>query len=82
LKLWEVFDKTILHLEADLAEACTKIEQGQLSFLMNNKFLPTSSNLEPNSEKFTLSEVSEGYDSLGERATTDNNLLIPRKEVS
>jgi len=49
---------------------------------MNNKFFPTSSNLEPNSEKFTSSEVSEGYDSLGERATPDHNLLIPRKEVS
>jgi len=49
---------------------------------MNDKLFPTSSNLEPNSEKFRLSEVSEGYDSLGERATTDHNLLIPSKEVS
>ncbi|WVZ13007.1 hypothetical protein V8G54_017537 [Vigna mungo] len=55
--------------------------KGQLSFLMNDKYFPTSSNLEPNSEKFRLSEVSEGYDSLGERATADHNLLIPSKEV-
>ncbi|XP_014509145.1 kinesin-like protein KIN-12C [Vigna radiata var. radiata] len=55
--------------------------KGQLSFLMNDKYFPTSSNLEPNSEKFRLSEVSEGYDSLGERATADHNLLIPSKEI-
>ncbi|KAK8471014.1 hypothetical protein PHAVU_003G119700 [Phaseolus vulgaris] len=67
----------------DVSALQLQIQQlkGQLSFLMNNKFFPTSSNLEPNSEKFTSSEVSEGYDSLGERATPDHNLLIPRKEI-
>ncbi|KAK7388059.1 hypothetical protein VNO78_22862 [Psophocarpus tetragonolobus] len=56
--------------------------KGQLSFLMNNKVFPTPvSNFEPNSERCRLSEVSEGYDSLGERVTTDNNQLIPSKEI-
>ncbi|TKY54300.1 Phragmoplast orienting kinesin-1 [Spatholobus suberectus] len=56
--------------------------KGQLSFLMNNKIFPTSlSNLEPNSESCRLSEVSEEYDSLGERVTTGHKLLIPSKEI-
>lgn len=81
--MWELFNKTILHHRADLAEACTELEQGQLSFLMNNKILPTSvSNLEPNSESRRLSEVSEGYDSWAERVTTDHKPFISSKEVS
>ncbi|KAK7264770.1 hypothetical protein RJT34_32380 [Clitoria ternatea] len=56
--------------------------KGQLSFLMKNKnSLTPVSNLEPNSESFRLSEVSEGYDSIGERVTADHELLVPRKEI-
>ncbi|KAH1116640.1 hypothetical protein GLYMA_17G038700v4 [Glycine max] len=56
--------------------------KGQLSFLMNNKKFPSSvPNLEPNPESCRLSEVSEEYESLGERVTTDHQLLIPSKEV-
>lgn len=50
---------------------------------MNNKKFPSSvPNLEPNPESCRLSEVSEEYESLGERVTTDHQLLIPSKEVS
>ncbi|XP_020226379.1 kinesin-like protein KIN-12C isoform X2 [Cajanus cajan] len=56
--------------------------KGQLSFLMNNKNFPTSiSNIQQNSESCMLSEVSEGYEILGERVITGHNLLIPSKEV-
>ncbi|XP_027331846.1 kinesin-like protein KIN-12C [Abrus precatorius] len=54
----------------------------QLSFLMKNKnFPPPVSNLEPNSESCRLSEVSEAYDSLGERVTAGDKLPIPSKEI-
>lgn len=52
---------------------------------MKNNIFPTPvSNLEPNSnsESFWLSDVSEGYDSLGETATAGHKLHLPNKEAS
>ncbi|CAJ1940736.1 unnamed protein product [Sphenostylis stenocarpa] len=57
--------------------------KGQLSFLMKHKFCPTSvTNLEAHSENLRLIEMSEEYDSLGERETADHKVLVPSKEVS
>ncbi|KAJ1403031.1 P-loop containing nucleoside triphosphate hydrolase [Sesbania bispinosa] len=56
--------------------------KGQLSFLMENKNFPNPvSNLEPNSKGCRMSEVSEGYDSLGERVTAGHKPFNPNKEI-
>ena len=50
---------------------------------MKNKNSPTPlSNLEPNSESYRLSEESEGYDSLQERVTAGQKMLLSNEEVN
>ncbi|WJX90794.1 hypothetical protein P8452_72654 [Trifolium repens] len=68
----------------DISALQWQIQQlkGQLSFLTKNNFFPPlASNLDPNSDSCRLSEVSEEYDSMGERATADHKLLTPNKEA-
>ncbi|XP_019431153.1 PREDICTED: kinesin-like protein KIN-12C isoform X2 [Lupinus angustifolius] len=68
----------------DISALQWQIEQlkGQLSFLMKNKYFPIPvSNLEPTTKNGRLSDVSERYDSLGERVTVGHKLHFPNKEM-
>ncbi|KAF1867703.1 hypothetical protein Lal_00050136 [Lupinus albus] len=68
----------------DIGALQWQIEQlkGQLSFLMKIKHFPIPvSNLEPPAKNGRLSDMPEGYDSLGERVTAGHKLHFPNKEI-
>lgn len=70
-----VFHRNILLHGADSTMVFTEIEQGQLSFLIENKNFPSLvSNMDPNSQLRRWSESSEGF--VGHKLCHQNKEVI------